>query len=65
MTRTLVPRRWPRLRRQLGQDGQRERRRLARAGLRDANEVVSRDDRRDGGGLDGRRLGVTGFRDRP
>jgi hypothetical protein len=54
-----------RLRRQLGKDGQRERRRLARAGLRDPNEVVTRDDRRNGGGLDGRRLRVTGFRDRP
>ena len=54
-----------RLRRQLGEDGQRERRRLAGAGLSDADEVVPRDDRRDGGGLDGRRLRVTGFRDRP
>ena len=54
-----------RLRRELGENRQRERRRLARARLRDADEVVAREDRRDGGGLDRRRLGVTGFRDRP
>ena len=54
-----------RLRRQFGKDGKRERRRLARAGLRDTNQVLSSNDRRNGGGLDGRRLRVAGFRDRP
>ncbi len=57
----------PRIRREqreFRQDGQRERRRLARARLGDANEVVPRQNRRDGSGLDGRRLGITGFGDR-
>ena len=62
MTSTCVPRRGPgRLRREPGENGQRERRRLAGAGLRDADEVVPREDRRDGGGLDRRGLGVAGF----
>ena len=42
---------------------QRERGGLAGAGLRDADEVVTGDDRRNGGGLDGRRFGVTRFLD--
>ena len=49
---------------ELREDGQREGRRLARARLRDADEVVPRDDRRDGGGLNRRRFGVTGIRHR-
>ena len=49
------------LRREFGQHGQRERRRLASARLGDADEIVTGDDWRDGGSLNGRRLGVTGF----
>ena len=61
-----MPRRWPSLHRrgELRQDRQNERRRLSRAGLRDADEIVPREDVRDGRGLDGSRLGVTGFLDR-
>ena len=49
------------LRRELGEDGQGERGCLARASLRDADEVVPRENRRDGRGLNGSRLGVAGF----
>ena len=48
---------------ELREDRQRERRRLAGAGLRDADEIVAREDLRDGRRLDGRRLRVTGFLD--
>ena len=48
---------------ELREHRQRERGGLARAGLRDANEIVASDNRRDGGGLDGRWFGVTGFGD--
>jgi hypothetical protein len=61
ITSTRVPRRWPGGQRgEPGEHGQRERRRLARAGLRDADEVVPGENRRDGGGLDRRGLGVAG-----
>ena len=46
---------------ELREDWQGERRRLARACLRDADQVVTFEDQRDGGGLDRSRLGVTGF----
>ena len=48
---------------ELREHWQRERGGLARAGLRDADKIVPRDDRRDGGGLNGRWFGVTGFGD--
>ena len=47
----------------LREDRQREGRRLAGARLRDADQVVPREDLRNGRSLDGRRLGVTGFLD--
>ncbi len=49
--------------RKLGQHRQRERRRLAGAGLRDADEVVAGDDGRNRRRLDGRGFGVAGFLD--
>ncbi len=52
-----------RLRRQLGEHGQRESRRLARARLGNANKVVAREDLRNGCRLNGRGFGVAGFLD--
>ena len=49
--------------RQPGQHWQRERRRFARAGLGNADEVVAGQNRRDGRQLNGRGFGVAGFFD--
>ena len=50
-------------RRQPRQNGQREGRGLAGAGLGNANQIVPGDDWRDGGDLNRRRFGVTRFFD--
>ena len=48
---------------QLGENGEHERRRLAGAGLGDANDVVARQDGRNRRGLNGSGFGVAGFLD--
>ena len=48
---------------QFAEDRENERRRFARAGLRDPDEIVTGQNLRDGGGLNGGGFGVTGFLD--